>query len=104
VKKLLATYIVAKGQFKFTSIWLVFSARSDFGLDGVILDVASAICGSNQYHTPLAQRFIDERFINAEQSGDLGHCSDAAIHGVDNSCTKISGCCVEDHGIRGCRG
>jgi hypothetical protein len=37
----------------------------------------------------LAQQFIDEGFINAEQSGDLGHGSDATICGVDNSCAKI---------------
>jgi hypothetical protein len=37
----------------------------------------------------LAQHFIDEGIINAEQSGDLERGSDAAVYGVDNSCSKI---------------
>jgi len=39
--------------------------------------------------SPLSKQFIDEGFIDTEQSGDLGHGSDAAIYDVDNSCTKI---------------
>jgi hypothetical protein len=38
--------------------------------------------------SPLSRQFIDEGFINAEKSGDLGHGSDVAIHGVDNSCRR----------------
>src|SRR5215510_8488445 len=38
---------------------------------------------------PLAQQFVDEGFMNTEQSGDLGYGSDVTIHGVDDSCTKV---------------
>jgi hypothetical protein len=37
----------------------------------------------------LAQQFVDEGFMNAEQTGNLIYGSDAELYGGDDSYTKI---------------